>query len=110
MQNGELRLRVQDEDVTFNVFNAIKHPMESESCFRVNIVEAIRSSQKDHINPLESSLIYRDSLDIVDDEAREYVFWMDFLGQNKLKYFESLGSSSSRPIPSIEKPSVLEEK
>ena len=29
VQKGELRLRVQDEEVTFNVFNAIKHPMES---------------------------------------------------------------------------------
>ena len=27
LQKGELRLRVQEEEVTFNVFNAIKHPM-----------------------------------------------------------------------------------
>ena len=26
VQKGELRLRVQQEEVTFNVFNAIKHP------------------------------------------------------------------------------------
>ena len=44
-----LELRVQDEEVTFNVFNAIKHPMESKSCFRVDIVEATMSNQKDHI-------------------------------------------------------------
>ena len=82
VQKGELRLRVQDEEVTFNVFNVIKHPMESESCFRVDIVEAIVSSQKDHIDPLETSLIHGDSPDIV-DEAREYVLWMDSFGQNK---------------------------
>ena len=64
MQKGELRLRVQDEEVTFNVFNAIKHPMECEICFRVDIVEAIVSSQKDHIDSLETSLIYGDSPDI----------------------------------------------
>ena len=46
VQKGELRLRVQDEEVTFNVFNVIKHPMESESCFGVDIVEAIVSSQR----------------------------------------------------------------
>ena len=34
MQKGELRLKVQDEEVNFKVFNAIKHPMESEICFR----------------------------------------------------------------------------
>ena len=58
MQKRELRLRVQDEKVTFNEFNAIKHPMKSESCFRVDIVEAIVSSQKDHIDSLDTSLIY----------------------------------------------------
>ena len=46
VQKEELILRVQDEEVTFNVFNTIKHPMKSESCFRVDIVEAIVSSQK----------------------------------------------------------------
>ena len=100
VQKGELRLRVQDEEVTFNVFNSIKHPMESESYFISNIVEVIVCSQKDHIDPnLETSLIYGDSPDIIDDEAREYVLWMDSFGKNKRKYFESLGSSSSRLIP-----------
>ena len=42
---------MQDEEVTFNVFNAINHPMGSESCFKIDIVEAIVSSQKDHIDP-----------------------------------------------------------
>ena len=83
VQKGELRLRVQDEEVTFNVFNAMKHPMKSENCFRVDIVEAVVSSQKDHIDHLETSLIYGDSPDIVDDEARDYVLWMDSFGQNK---------------------------
>ena len=46
VQKGELRLKVQDEEVTFSVFNAMKHLMESESCFRVDIMEAIVSSQK----------------------------------------------------------------
>ena len=33
VQKGELRLRVQEEEVTFNVFNAIKHPHDTDSCF-----------------------------------------------------------------------------
>ena len=96
--------------MTFNVFNAIKHPMESKSCFKIDIVEAIVSSQKDQIDPLGTSLIYGDSFDIVDDEAREFVLWMGSFGKNKRKYFESLGSSSSHLISSIENPPVLEEK
>ena len=35
---------------------------------------------------------------------------MDSFGQNKRKYFDRLGASPSRPIPSIKKPLVLEEK
>ena len=43
----------------------MKHPNESENFFRMGIVEAIVSSQKGHIDPLETSLVYRDSPDIL---------------------------------------------
>ena len=66
MQKGELRLRVQDEKCDFQCVQ-MKHPIESESCFREDIVEAIVSSQKGHIDPLETSLIFGDSSEIVDD-------------------------------------------
>ena len=35
---------------------------------------------------------------------------MDSFGSNRRKYFESLGDSLRRLIPSIEKPPILEEK
>ena len=73
VEKGEHILRLQDEKVTFNVFNAMKHPIESESCFRVDIVEALVSSQKGHIHSLETSLTYEYSLDIFDDEERDYM-------------------------------------
>ena len=56
VQKGELRLRVQEEEVTFNVFNAIKHPHDTDSCFRVDMLEAIVSSQLVPSKPLETSL------------------------------------------------------
>ena len=31
VHKGELRLRVQEEKVTFNIFNAIKHPHDTDS-------------------------------------------------------------------------------
>ena len=43
VQKGELKLRVQDYEVTFNVFNAMKYPTTSDDCFCVNMVEAIMS-------------------------------------------------------------------
>ena len=35
VQKDELTLRVQDQMVTFNVFNAIKLPSDEEQCFKV---------------------------------------------------------------------------
>ncbi|KAF7841924.1 DNA-directed DNA polymerase [Senna tora] len=40
VQKGELKMRVQEEEVTFNVFKAMKLPGEPEECFRVNVIES----------------------------------------------------------------------
>ena len=57
VQRGELKLRVQDDEVKFNVFEAVRHPVESDTCFMTETVEAIVSSQSGLVNPLEASLI-----------------------------------------------------
>ena len=110
VQKGELRLRVQEEEVTFNVFNAIKHPHDTKSCFRVDMLEAIMSSQLAPLEPLETSLIHDDPSSCEYETVQEYVKLMDSFGPNRRKYFESLGASPSRLTPSIEKPPIMEEK
>ena len=55
VQRGELKLRVQEEEVKFNVFEAVRHPAESDTCFMADIVEAIVSSQSGLTDPLETS-------------------------------------------------------
>ena len=57
VQKGELKLRVQDDEVRFSVFNAVRHPVESDACFMIEAVEAIVLSQGILINPLEASLV-----------------------------------------------------
>ena len=57
VQRGELKLRVQEEEVKFNVFEAVRHPAESDMCFMAEIVEAIVSSQSGFTDPLETSLV-----------------------------------------------------
>ena len=42
---GELKLRVQDDEVKFNVFEAMRHPAESDKCFMIETVEAIVSTK-----------------------------------------------------------------
>ena len=110
VQKGELRLMVQVKEVTFSVFNAIKHPHDNDSCFKVDVIKAIVSNQLGPSKLLETSLTHEDPSSCEDDLVREYVQWMDSFGSNRRKYFESLGASPSRLIPSVEKPPILEEK
>ena len=57
VHRGELKLRVQDDEVKFNVFEAVRHPAESDTCFMIKTVEAIVSSQSGPTDPLETSLV-----------------------------------------------------
>ena len=86
VQKGELKLRVQEEEVAFNVFNAKKHPHDNDSCFRVDVIEAIVSNQLGPSEPLETSLTHEDPSSCEDDAVREYVKWMDSFSPNKRKY------------------------
>ena len=61
VQRGELKLRVQEDEVKFNVFEAVRHPVESDTCFMTETVEAIVSSQSGLNDPLEASLVQSDS-------------------------------------------------
>ena len=109
VQRGELKLRVQEEEVKFNVFEAVRHPAESDTCFMADIVEAIVSNQRDLTDPLETSLVENESENL-SEEAEEYVKWMDSFGHNRRKYFESLGEGVKTPVPSIEQPPKMEQK
>ncbi|XP_057744885.1 uncharacterized protein LOC130962730 [Arachis stenosperma] len=41
VQKGELTLRVNDEEVVLNVFEAIKHPNDHEGCMRIDVVKPL---------------------------------------------------------------------
>ncbi|XP_031255541.1 uncharacterized protein LOC116113531 [Pistacia vera] len=51
VQEGKLILRVQDEMVTFNVFEAMKFPSEVESCFGVDVVDRVVKDTFEEIHP-----------------------------------------------------------
>ena len=96
--------------MTFNVFNAIKHPHDNDNFFRVDVIEAIMPNQLGPSEPLETNLTHEDPSSCEDKVVREYVKWMDSFGSKRKKYFESLGTSPSQLIPSTEKSHILEEK
>ena len=106
---GELKLRVQEDEVKFNVFEAVRHPTKSDTCFMAERVEAIVSSQSGLTDPLEAGLVQSDS-ENMGEEVEEYVKWMDSFKPNRRKYFESLGESAKTPVPFDEQPPKMEKK
>ena len=48
---------MKDDEVKFNAFEAVRHPTESDTCFMIETVEAIVSSQIGPTDPLETSLV-----------------------------------------------------
>ena len=81
---------MQDDEVKFNVFEAVRHPTESDTCFVIETIETIVFSQSGLINPLEASLVQSDS-EKLGEEAEEYVKWMDSCKPNRRKHYEPLG-------------------
>ncbi|XP_062119051.1 uncharacterized protein LOC133832763 [Humulus lupulus] len=108
VQKGELKLRVQEEEVVFNVFKAMTYPKASDSCLSVDVVEEVVERKNLSEDPLELSL----TVDDVDGEENEavmsYLKWITSAEPWKHKKFEELGAGPDRPLPSILKPPVLE--
>ena len=107
VQKGELKLRVQDDEVRFIVFNVVRHPAESDACLMIEAVKAIVSSQSGLTDPLETSLVHNDKEEL-GEEAEEYVKFIDSFQPNRRKNYELLRESTQTSMPSIERPSQLE--
>ena len=100
---------MQEDEVKFNVFKAVRHPTESDTCFIVETVEAIVSSQSGLIDPLEASVVQSDS-EKLGEEAEEYVKWMDSFEPNIRKYYEPLSENTQTLVPYVEQPPKMEQK
>ena len=88
---------------------AVRHPVESDTYFIVETVEAIVSSQSGLTDPLEASLVQSDS-EKLGEEAEKYVKWMDSFEPNRRKYYEPLGENTQTPMPSVEQLPKMEQK
>ena len=89
------------------MFRAIRHPTESDSCYHIENIKAIVSNHEDTNDPLETSLLHVDPLEL-DDEAKAYVQWINSFEEDHRKYYEPLGERVNKSIPSIEKAPHLE--
>ena len=80
---GELIMRVNDEQVDFNIFKAMKYPMETDDCFAVNQVDqAVAEFQKrnqfsDLLEHALTSGATPGEENEADDDLAELMAWLD---------------------------------
>nr|KYP31778.1 hypothetical protein KK1_047733 [Cajanus cajan] len=73
VDDGNLKVRVQDDEVNFNVFEAMKYPCEQDECMRVDVIDDLIHSTRKQLHsssPLEKALM--DALeDLNEKEEKE---------------------------------------
>ncbi|XP_027357441.1 uncharacterized protein LOC113866841 [Abrus precatorius] len=60
VDNGKLKVRVHDEEVNFNVFEAMHHPKDKQQCFKMDVIYELCMVEKKQLHkssPLEKALI-----------------------------------------------------
>lgn len=78
VEMGELMLRFQDEQVVFNIFEALKHRIENPQCYRVDVVDEIvedNSREPQPTQPMKRAIVKSiDSCDHDEDlEVKECI-------------------------------------
>ncbi|KAL5573789.1 hypothetical protein UlMin_023386 [Ulmus minor] len=72
VHQGKLILRVQDEQVTFNVFEAMKFPSDVDACFEISVLDRV-VAEKFHeyfpSSPLENCIVNGKTIGTLDDEG-----------------------------------------
>ena len=107
-------MRVNDQEVTFNVFNALKYPDEGrEECLFVRTIDSLVQKQfmKDHEYLEEKlaafnieKLIVKEKLELVEEQPA--IHWQ----ARKFEPIELTSTDFKENIPSIVKPPKLELK
>lgn len=109
LEMGELMLRFQDEQVVFNIFEAMKHRSENPQCYRVDVVDHIveETTTKESPAPTLERVIVNSIESNDEDMSKEVEECVQQLaaGKQELLYtkFESL-------IPHQEEEAAKEEK
>ncbi|XP_052203119.1 uncharacterized protein LOC127808586 [Diospyros lotus] len=121
VQQGQLVLRVQDDQVTFNVFQALKHPIEDQTCYRLDVIDCVVHDcfQVNRFeDPLEGCLV-KPTTTGGENDAYEEIFKMleanspscqTCTKQYGPRYVKLERPLMKPPKPSIEEPPSLELK
>ncbi|XP_073138979.1 uncharacterized protein [Henckelia pumila] len=79
VQKGELHLRVGEEKISFDVFNALKFSQSNEECFQIDDVDSILYDyvQDTFQEPLEAALISPPRDDLINVEIEEMTSYLN---------------------------------
>ncbi|XP_014499594.1 uncharacterized protein LOC106760700 [Vigna radiata var. radiata] len=74
VDNGKLKVRVQNEEVNFNVFGVMSHPNDDEACFQIDALDEVclNTEKVAYISfPLEKTLI--DACEALNEEEEKLI-------------------------------------
>ena len=117
VQQGNIVLRINDEQVTFNVFKAMKFPSSSDTCFRIDAIDSVvddKFQENKFEDLLEGCIAQSKDAQCEDEKIHESAMRMK--ANPPIPYYcrwqyETLEESTKkRPKPSIEEPLILELK
>src|SRR5262249_42736309 len=113
MAKGRLILRIQDEEVIFDISKSMKYPPSSDdSCFRVDVIEeAISEVCQDSMsnNQLEIGTVTDEEDKEDEQESEEQVNYLDN-NNRRITYEEIERTSTPNTKPFVEEPPTLELK
>ncbi|KAH9681678.1 hypothetical protein KPL71_027061 [Citrus sinensis] len=114
VQKGELTMRVNDQQVTFNVLEAMKNPDEVEDCNFLSVVDFVVADRIDRCcsNEINKVTTFEDLEE--EDVAANQIDWMEEKQYDRHnRFIEHLNLSDMKvktTLPSIESSSSLELK
>ncbi|XP_075504399.1 uncharacterized protein LOC142541828 [Primulina tabacum] len=78
VQEGKLRLGVREEEITFDVFNVLKHTLHTDDCFRIDVVDLVvcnfvQDVMKDPLEATLTSELHEEELDEMKYEIVAYL-------------------------------------
>ncbi|CAL0301721.1 unnamed protein product [Lupinus luteus] len=109
VDDGKLKVRVGDQEVNFNVFEAMRHPRDKQNCFRVDIIDDIFLLDDIHMkstNPLEKVLMGElEGISTGEDKLMK-TYWAEMDAPRKVasdqKHVEKLCKDYIPEVPKVE--------
>ena len=108
VQQGKLTLCVYDEEVSFNVFKAMKYPSNNDECYYINIDDKVTTEifeEETPPLPLEACIIHSDINNEENFERKECVTYLEAttpMPKYGKQLIEKFGTSTSSFTPYIQ--------